>query len=155
MDQLRKWGVATVEELDRKDFGYYFLSKDVTGQDTTPRTAATSLYSNLALIDQYVASMNQVREAHHSQVLQTIHHLRQKRRNERLFSIKSKSLVRRPEFKSRVSQQYPVLRDLFGSTSFLDHGKILTPWEKATLGTPDRVYEKNRRWVPNDDVRIR
>jgi hypothetical protein len=153
MERLRKWGVATVEELDKKDFGNYFLGKDVTGQDMSPRSAAASLHSNLSLIDQYVLSMNQIRDTHHTQVLQSINHLRQKRRNERLFSIKSKSLVRRPEFKSRVSQQYILLRDLFNSVGFLDHGKMLNPWQKAILGTPDRVYEKNRRWVPNDDVR--
>lgn len=155
MERLRKWGVATVDELDKKDFGNYFLGKDVTGQDKSPRSAAASLYSNLALIDQYVVSMNQDRDTHHTQVLHSLHQLRQKRRNERLFSVKSKSLVRRTEFKSRVSQQYSPLRDYFSATEFLDHGKVLTPWEKATLGTPDRVYEKNRRWVPNDDVRNR
>jgi len=32
---------------------------------------------------------------------------------------------------------------------------MLEPWEKLALITPNRAFEKKRRWKPNDDVKCR
>lgn len=149
---LQQFNVSTFEELDNKDFGNYFLAKGISGHDMPPDEAAKSLYEKVALVDQYMAEMNRVRDEHRTATLKSMEKLRERKRNDRLFAVKAKSLVRKPEFKSRVADQYWLRRMLFSDTTFLEHGPLLAPWQKAAITTPDRVYEKNRKWVPNDDV---
>jgi len=102
---LQPYGVSTLQELDNKDFGSYFLSKDITGQHLSPQAAAQSLYANLQLIETYREEMNKGREAHRAETARQREGLRTRQRTERLFSIKSKSLVKKPEFQTRVADK--------------------------------------------------
>ena len=102
---LEPYGVKTVQELDAKDFGTYFLSKDITGQNASPRSAAASLYSNLQKIEEYQREMNRVREAYKAENTQIREKVNAKRRNERLFTVRAKSLVKKPDFRTRVADQ--------------------------------------------------
>ena len=102
---LKPYGVSTLQELDTKDFGTYFLSKDITGQHTSPAAAAQSLYANLRLIENYQEEMNKGREEHRAATARLRESRKSRQRNERLFAVKSKSLVKKPEFQTRVADK--------------------------------------------------
>lgn len=102
---LKPYGVSTLQELDTKDFGTYFLSKDITGQHSSPAAAAQSLYDNLQLIENYREEMNKVREEHRAVTARLQESRRNRLRTERLFTVKSKSLVKKPEFQTRVADK--------------------------------------------------
>lgn len=102
---LKPYGVSTLQELDSKDFGTYFLSKDITGQHTSPAAAAQSLHDNLRLIEHYREEMNRGREEHRAATARLRESRRNRQRTERLFAVKSKSLVKKPEFQTRVADK--------------------------------------------------
>lgn len=104
MKHLSQYGVRSVEELDTKDWGNYFISKDVTTLATSPSEAAQKLIEHVNLIDQYIVDMNRVRDEHRLETQRSLAQLREKRRKEQLFEGKFKQLVRKPEFKSRVCE---------------------------------------------------
>lgn len=104
MKSLGKYGVKTFEELDNKDWGDYFLKREARYDDMSPEEGGRQLVEKVELIDQYIREMNRVREEHRMVTQRSLVTLREKRRNEKLFTGRFKELAPKPEFKSRVNQ---------------------------------------------------
>lgn len=104
MKSLAKYGVQSLEELDSKDWGDHFLKRNAAYDSLTPAEGSQQLQDRVQLIDHYILEMNRARDDHRLTTQRSLALLREKRRNEQLFSGKFKALVRRPEFKSRVNE---------------------------------------------------